>query len=53
MKKDHIGYEPKEQHLKIKIGKGLRIEGSKASIKKLAILCQCSNPHTNSKIKKY
>jgi len=37
--------------LEIKIGKGLRIEGSKASIKKLATLCQCSNPHTNSKIK--
>jgi hypothetical protein len=44
MRKDHIGYEPEEQLFEIKIGRGLRIEGSKASTKKPATLCQCSNP---------
>jgi hypothetical protein len=35
--------------LEIKIGGGLRIERSKASIKKPATLCQRLNPHTNNK----
>jgi hypothetical protein len=44
-----MGYEPKRSTLEIKIGRGLRIKGSKASIKKPATLWQRSNPHINNK----